>query len=223
VNLDFLWSHVDLPAYPGEGFELDAGYTYAGGPLGGDTDFHRLEAGATVYKTLYTTREEARHILSLSGRIGWAREFGDSEQVPIFERFFLGGHSTVRGFDYGEVGPRASGNPYTNEGRERIIETTAKGKGQPTGGEGMWRARLEYGIPVAEPWIRGLVFSDMGNVTDGFDEDLASKTRASLGVGIRFRIPYLGPIPIAVDFAWPFRSERGDGERVFSFSFDRPF
>jgi outer membrane protein insertion porin family len=223
VSFDFLWSHVDLPAYPGEGFELDAGYMLAGGPFGGETDFHRVEAGGTIYKTLYTTRKEARHILSLTGRIGWAHEFGDTDQVPIFERFFLGGHSTIRGFDYGEVGPRASGNPYTNEGRERIIETTANGRGEPTGGEGMWRARLEYGIPIAEPWIRGLCFSDMGNVTDGFDRDLASKTRAALGVGVRFRIPYLGPVPIALDFAFPFRSERGDGERVFSFSFDRPF
>lgn len=223
MSLVLGFTRVDLPSYPGEGFELDATYTLGGGPFGGDVDFHLLEAGGTVYKTLYTTRDESRHILSLSGRVGWARESGSTDQVPIYERFFAGGLSTVRGFDYAEVGPRASGNPFTDAGREQIMESIARGRGQPTGGEAMWLARLEYGVPVYEPVLRGVVFVDAGNVTDTWTDDLLKTYRVAAGFGIRLKIPLLGPVPLALDLGWPLRKERGDGTRVLSFFIDRPF
>ena len=45
----------------------------------------------------------------------------------------------------------------------------------------------------------------------------------AVGFGIRVRVPFLGPTPIALDFAWPIQKEKGDRLQVFSFSFDQPF
>ena len=224
LTLGFGWDHVDLPASPGKGFEFDLSWEVAGGPLSGEIDYNKVEAGVKSYFTLYTTRDSQRHILTLEGRTGWANAYGDSDDVPLFDRFRLGGSSTVRGFAYGEVGPRAKGNPFTEEGRQMIEDSIARGDGDPIGGESMWLLRAEYSFPLYEDILRGVVFSDSGNVSVGhYDDDLWRKWRSSLGFGLRIRIPFLGPTPIALDFGWPLRKEKGDRTQVISFSIDRPF
>ncbi len=166
LSLDLGWRHVDLPASPGRGWEAGLSYELSGGFLGGEIDYHKVELNHIRYFTLYTTREEQRHILELSTRVGWAREFDGTDQVPLFDRFLAGGSGTIRGFDYGEVGPRAEGNPFTNKGRKRIRRSLRDGSGDPLGGEALWLARAEYGFPLYERILRGIVFVDAGNVTD---------------------------------------------------------
>lgn len=224
LTLGLGWDHTDLAASPGWGFESDLSYEVAGGPIGGEIDYQKVEAGWTQYFTIYTTRENQRHILTLTGRMGWAHAFGDSSEVPLFDRFRLGGQSTVRGFAYGEVGPRAEGNPYTPEGQQRIADSIARGHGDPLGGESMWLLKAEYGFPLYADVLRGVVFFDSGNVSEGhFDGYLWNRWRASVGFGFRIVLPILGPQPLALDFGWPVRKERGDDTQVISFSIDRPF
>jgi outer membrane protein insertion porin family len=218
------WDHVDLPASPGKGFETDLAYTLAGGPLQGEIDYNKIEYSLTTYHTLYTTRSDQRHILMFRGRIGAAAEFGDTDQVPIFDRFFAGGHTTVRGFPFGEVGPKGEGNPFTNKGKNKVRKSTANNQGDPMGGEALWLFRAEYGFPLYQRLLRGVVFFDSGNVADTWkSDDIFTDTRASVGFGVRIALPFFGPTPVALDFGWPVRKVDGDDTQIISFSLDRPF
>ncbi len=223
LGLNFGWTAVDFPISPGNGWEADLSYTFGGSFLGGNVNFNKLEARVTNYTTLYTTRAGQRHILEISARAGIADEYGKSDIVPIFERFFAGGLSTVRGFEYGEVGPRASGNPESVVGRELIAESLLTGKGEPTGGQAMVLLKAEYGFPIYEQFVRGVTFVDSGNVTERWSPRLLETYRVAVGFGVRVKVPFFGPTPIALDFAWPIQKEKGDGLQVFSFTFDQPF
>jgi outer membrane protein insertion porin family len=115
------------------------------------------------------------------GRLGWltAHSGGD---LPIYERFFLGGINSLRGFDYYSVGPR---DPET---------------GDVVGGERMVQLNLEYRFPLyKEAGLTGLVFYDTGNAwraDTGYD---FSDLRKSAGVGIRWYSP-IGPLRL--EYGW---------------------
>ncbi|MEN8149922.1 MAG: outer membrane protein assembly factor BamA [Planctomycetota bacterium] len=217
------WARVDLPASPGRGFLTDIGFDLAGGPFGGEVDYWKVQAGITQFNTLWTDRKERRHLLELKFRIGGSKPYGSSDQVPPFDRFYAGGRNTIRGFEYGTVGPRAEGNPNTNRGRQKIERSLRSGDGDPMGGETMWLFRSQYGFPVYDQFLRGVVFVDGGNTADNWNTNLWTRTRVAAGFGIRVKVPFFGPTPLAFDFAWPLRDEEGDDLQVISFSIDRPF
>ena len=88
----------------------------------------------------------------------------------------------------------------------------------------MWLGRAEYDFPIYEQVFRGVVFVDAGNVTYTWNENLLKTYRVAWGFGVRIRItPIFGPVPLALDFAWPLKSEKGDRTQVVSFSIGRPF
>ena len=68
--------------------------------------------------------------------------------------------------------------------------------------------------------VTGVVFVDSGTVVDdpGFDE-----YRVSVGAGLRIYIRQFGPVPIALDFAFPLAKQDLDETQVFSFSAELPF
>jgi len=74
----------------------------AGGPFGGDTEMYRLEINTAYY---YPGFAEG-HIWEVYGKLGVVDTFGDSRRVPYFDRFFLGGGYSLRGYDYRDIGPR---------------------------------------------------------------------------------------------------------------------
>ena len=132
-----------------------------------------------------------RHVLSLRGRLAIS-----GKDTPIYERYFAGGFSTLRGFDFRGASPRSGG--------------------VTVGGELMLLGSVEYLFPITDgDVIYGVVFTDFGTVeevarlhTDAF--------RVAPGFGLRISVPAMGPAPIALDFAFPVASEDGDETRVFS-------
>lgn len=163
---------------------------YAGGPLGGETDLYDLNAQTTQFIGAW-----GQSVVILRGRAGVVAPTADAEEVPLFDRYFLGGPNSVRGFEYREIGPRDE-------------------DGEPLGGETMVFASAEYTFPLV-PKIRGAVFYDSGMIwADAyeFDSDLDS----CYGIGLRLDIPMM---PIRLDYAWVLNgdeyTERGDGR--FSF------
>jgi outer membrane protein insertion porin family len=64
--------------------------------------------------------------------------------------------------------------------------------------------------------VRGVVFCDTGAVQPTID-NWQDRYRVAPGFGLRITIPAMGPAPIALDFAFPIVSEKGDREQVFSF------
>jgi outer membrane protein insertion porin family len=183
---------------PTKGGERSASFEYAGGILQGDTDFTREELEASQYIPIF-----GRHVFRLLGKYGTMEEFGDSESVPIFERFFLGGRNTVHGYDYRHIGPKD--------------ET-----GEPLGGKSMLLLSAEYTYPIYENILRGAVFYDTGSVSVDSYEFNTEDMKAGWGVGLRILIPKLN-IPVNLDYSWPLDADEFDedeGRFDFSLGFD---
>jgi outer membrane protein insertion porin family len=155
----------------------------AGGPLGGDSDFYKVELSSARYFRGFG----GGHVLELSAQTGVVDSYGDDPRVPLFDRWFLGGMHSLRGYRYRRVGPRDV------DGKE------------PIGGNTYWFASAEYSIPIIER-LRFAVFYDIGNVyrgaysfsTQGPDYGAFSD---NWGVGIRLNVPGMGPLRL--DYAFP--------------------
>lgn len=168
----------------------------AGGLLGADTDFYRLREVNTSFHPVPWFED---HVLAIQLRAGVVEEYGDSDRVPLSERFFLGGPYTVRGFKYRAVGPKDE-------------------NGEPIGGRTMAMASFEYLVPIV-PMIRGAVFYDAGMVwEEAWKVD--SNLNSGAGLGVRFDLP-IGPIRL--DYAWPIDTDEfnddPNGRLHFSFSY----
>ena len=108
-------------------------------------------------------------------------EYGGDDDVHLFDRLFLGGAQTMRGFKYRHVGP---------------IDAAT---GEPLGGKSGAMVQLEYTIPVVS-MLRVAGFYDIGNVwADPYQFDLGDYC-TDIGLGVRLDFP---AFPIRIDYAWP--------------------
>ena len=141
---------------------------------------------------------------------GWVTSLGDSP-VPLFERFFVGGIYTVRGFERNSLGPGVpvASFPDSTPGRFNV------------GGVKQLIFNAELEIPIfAEVGIRGVLFFDAGNAWD-IDEDLNPlDMRTAVGFGFRWQSP-VGPLR----FEWgiPLDPKEGEDPIVFEFTIGNSF
>jgi outer membrane protein insertion porin family len=169
----------DSVFFPTRGQRGVVSATYAGGPLGGDTDNYELRVRHAVYIPLWF-----RHVFMVRGEVVTVEPLGDAKEVPIFDRVFLGGSGTIRGFDFRDVGPKDN-------------------QGEPIGGRTGAYVSTEYTIPVGGPF-RLAGFYDTGMVwTDAYTMDL-DNLNSGYGVGLRVDIPQF---PIRIDYAWQAESD----------------
>ncbi|NLC82038.1 MAG: BamA/TamA family outer membrane protein, partial [Lentisphaerae bacterium] len=142
-----------------------------------------------------------KHVLSLRGRVETVDSYGDDE-VPIYERLFLGGPRTVRGVEYRDIGPK-------------VFRGSVDGAHAPIGGETLALVTAEYTIPVFKA-VRFATFMDVGSIgEDAFDPEL-SDVCVTAGVGLRIDIP---GFPIRFDFAVPVvEDDDYTDDEVFSFA-----
>jgi outer membrane protein insertion porin family len=165
---------------------------YAGGPFAGDAEFTKLEGSTSWYFPMFW-----KTVFHFKGSAGQVFE-NETDKLPVYERFYLGGINTVRGFDYGDISPL---DPVTGE---RI------------GGDKMWYTNWEILFPLAESQgVQGLVFFDAGQVLDD-DEDWALDSyRESVGLGLNWLSP-MGPLKIV----WGYNLDPLDDEdnSVWDFS-----
>ncbi len=168
----------------------------------GDVQTVKLEVSGERYWTIYEVRGQHRQVLGLSGRIGVVAPYGG--HVPVFERYYAGGFSSLRGFEFEGVSPVDSAT------------------GDLVGGEGLLTGSLEYSIPVtADDGFRLLGFVDAGYVTAHAQDVLTAwdELRVAPGIGIRWQVPFLGLTTIEVDVAVPVLKQSGDKTQALSFSF----
>ena len=96
------YSTLNHGLMPSRGQRTQLSAEIAGGPFGGETEMYRLELESAYYfPGLWQG-----HVLEVIGRIGVVDNFGESDRVPYFDRFFLGGSYNMRGYDYRDIGPR---------------------------------------------------------------------------------------------------------------------
>lgn len=166
-------------------------FEYAGGPLAGETDLYRLEARTSHYVPLWLA-----HVLNLRGWASVVEPHGSSDRVPIFDRLFLGGARTLRGFEYRDVGPKDE-------------------NGEPIGGSSGAFASAEYTIPISKSF-RVAAFYDIGMIwPDAYEFD-TSTYNSDYGVGIRLDIP---GFPLRMDYAWPLEADEFNDRDSGRFNF----
>jgi outer membrane protein assembly complex protein YaeT len=194
VEVGLVRDTTDSLLFPSEGYRASGSLEQAGA-LGGNYTFTRAVLDGRKYWTVTRDVLDRRSVLSVHGRVGGI--FGDA---PIFERFFAGGQGSLRGFEYRGIGPYKRG---TN-----------------VGGDFLALASAEYQFPIFEKTLSGVFFLDTGTVEKTIS---LSTWRASAGVGVRFTVPFFGPVPFALDFGFPISKGKDDETELFSFSIGTSF
>lgn len=179
----------DVPFFPTQGHLVELGFQQAFG----DFEYSKLDIDLRRY---FLVRERpdgsGRHTLALSTQIGLT-----GTDTPIFENYFAGGFSTLRGFDFRGASP---------------VDSTIV-----VGGRFQFIGAVEYFFPLtADDMLKGVVFCDFGTVERNIEID-SDNFRVSPGFGIRVNIPALGPAPLAFDFGFPVAFAPTDQKEVFSF------
>jgi len=152
--------------------------------LGGFINMHRVVVDATHYSPLFR-----RVVLANALRSGYSQPYGDSQEIPVFERFFLGGANSVRGYGERRVGDRDS--------------TDA-----PLGGKRRFSSSVELRFPLF--WkFRGAAFVDGGQVANHWSGVSPRFWKFSAGGGIRLVTP-VGPFRL--DAGYKLNRDPGDTE-----------
>ncbi len=179
---------------------------FSGGPLGGQTDTYSFELKSSQYFPGFFKG----HVFEMHAAAGVTDNHG-SDRVPLFDRWFLGGQNTLRGYRFRRVGPRDD----TNEA---------------IGGNTYWIGSAEYTVPVIDR-VRLAAFYDIGMVyQDPYSLDSAYKYKNTVGatihedsnfyndnvgIGVRLQLP-IGPLRL--DYGIPISGDgRNDGSGRFQF------
>lgn len=197
MTLRLTYDSRDSLFTPTEGWYASFQQEVAGGPFGGTKDFWRSKADAVHFWTFFEDKQERPHVLALRGEAAIADEYGDSDNVPFYDRWYAGGIGSLRGFDFHTVCPRDA-------------------SGDPIGGEGMLTASVEYFFPIFTEQIRGSVFYDAGAVWAQYD-DMDTDWRTAAGLGLHMRTP-LGPMPVRLYFSKPLNHKDGDDTATVQFN-----
>ncbi|MBC8286567.1 MAG: outer membrane protein assembly factor BamA [Nitrospinae bacterium] len=177
---------------PSKGWRHMVGFELAG--LGG------AKFSKSVYEVTYYRPIVGKLVGAAHGRVNYGDGYG-GEKLPGFERYFMGGPTSLRGFTIQDIGPKDS-------------------RGNPVGGSQSLLVNLEVQYPFTKSF-RGFLFYDRGNVYGtGFNTNTTAKNfdlgemRSSVGAGIRFISPF-GPL----GFAYGFKLDQQTGEEAAQFHF----
>ncbi|MGD0252082.1 MAG: BamA/TamA family outer membrane protein, partial [Verrucomicrobiota bacterium] len=179
----------------------------------GDSTFYKVEVKSDWFFPGFFKG----HVLEAGGRAGIADSLGSGD-VPFYDRYYLGGLYSLRGFKYRNIGPR---DPAYYPGNLAGIPD------EPIGGDSYWFGSLEYSIPILEKengvGVRIALFYDAGAVgaqpysfSGNFDDNW--------GLGFRLNIPHLGPLRL--DYGVPIHHDQynsGSGQFQFGVGYTREF
>ncbi|HOW43766.1 MAG TPA: outer membrane protein assembly factor BamA [Candidatus Aminicenantes bacterium] len=186
------YSTVDSPIFPTSGSKLLASYRYSGGFLGGDVFLHKVKLELVHFQPLWM-----RHTLGLHLAYEGLAPFSN-RAVPFYEKFFLGGERSIRGFETYTIGPRDK-------------------KGNILGGTKSLLFNLEYAIPLTQQFSF-VFFYDMGNAYDAGMPIRLKDVYTSTGVELKVFVPMLN-VPFRLIFAYNPRVLRNtDAHWVFKFA-----
>lgn len=172
--------------------------THAGGLLGGTNAFSRFVVNSGWYYPNPLFSESAFHV---KGRVGLMTQ-GDGD-LPAYEKFYLGGINSVRGYEWTDITPR---DPVT---------------GEKLGGEKMVQINVEFTFPLLKSvGLIGVVFFDQGNVWEDSDDYDLTDLRRSYGAGFRWNSP-MGPLRI--EYGRILDPQAGDPEGNWEFAVGAQF
>jgi len=179
----FTWDTRNNPVNPENGVLVGAGYDFSSRALGGEISFNRLTATVRGYLGMWDG-----WVLAGAARSGLIVPFGETDDIPIQERFFRGGPTTVRSFPQFELGPKTL-------------------DGDPIGGETFLVLNTELRFPIYKV-LGGAAFVDAGQVWRFWEDYGSNGLSYGIGGGLHLRTP-IGPI--RVDAAW--NPDPGENEK----------
>lgn len=177
---------------PSKGWRIDVQSYLAGGFLGGDVSIYGI--GIDVARYIHLPGDT---ILTFEGEIAAVDTWNGDGEVPIYDRLYLGGPNSLRGFSYRDVGPKDE-------------------NGEPIGGNTLARFTAEYTFPIVEK-VRGAIFYDVGFVNAGSWDFNGSNVNSDVGVGLLLELPAIGPIRI--DYGIPIQADE-DNDSAGKFQFN---
>ncbi len=185
INLSIERDTRDNPLMPLRGAFTQIHSEYVGGFLGGQNNLLKLTISWSRYNQL--TRKEKLNVLATRLKFGYVEELTSKDYVPTFDRFYLGGASTVRGYAENSLGPKDE-------------------EGKPLGAKAILIGNVELRKELF--WKFGYsIFLDAGNGWSSVNRMRLDDVRLALGLGLEFFTP-IGPL--RVDYGH--RVKKGEGE-----------
>lgn len=179
--------------------------------IGDNRTYYKIEATTAWYFPGLTIPGNGffhNHVIEVGGRAGIAGSLSGGD-VPFYDRYYLGGLYSLRGFKYRNISPRESDSP------------------EPIGGDSYWFGSIEYSFPILEkdegPSLRFAAFYDVGSVGPG-TYTFGGNFDDNWGLGIRLDIPHLGPLRL--DYGIPIHRDKynnNGGQFQFDAGYTRPF
>jgi outer membrane protein insertion porin family len=160
----------DNPFDPSRGLLAGISLKAASPLLLSEVHFNKFEAYGSVFHKLHK-----RVVLALSVRGGLAFGLGTADEMPIVERFFLGGGTTVRGYEQDTLGPKGDDN-------------------NPMGGNAYLEGNIELRTAIGRGFSL-VPFLDMGNVWINASDIDPAHLKYTTGLGLRYETP-VGPLRV---------------------------
>jgi outer membrane protein assembly complex protein YaeT len=194
-SLGLVWNSTDDLFKPTEGEIVSFNADQGGGIWGGPYEFFKLTGEAKKYfpigwETIFAGRL----------KLGVADAIGSKKNYPLFERFFAGGQSSVRGYGRRRLGPLNSDD-------------------EPLGGLSLIEGSVELRRPVWRE-LGGALFLDFGQVSLKSFDIPVNDLQFSTGFGLSYTTP-VGPLRL--DIGFPFNPPRGDRAWQIHFSVGAAF
>jgi len=190
ILTSLVFDRRDNPLLSRRGQRVTLSPYIAGGFLGGDVQIYGFDVeGSQYFRFRWDT------ILLFNVEVATVNTWGSGDQVPIYDRLYLGGSNNLRGFPFREVGPQDD-------------------QGQPIGGNSMARATVEFTFPIIEK-ARGAIFYDTGFVNSEAWSFGFNHIASDIGVGIRLDLP-IGPLRL--DYGYPIQRDGYNGGGHFNFN-----
>ncbi len=175
--------------------------------LYGDLNPRFLGASVNTYKTEakasnYISFLDNALTLHTGLKVGQTQRIGSGKLIPLYDRYFLGGGDTIRGFPYRKISPMDSND-------------------DAYGGESMMLGNVELTHPIYR-FIKGAVFADFGNVWEKAWNLNLQDINVGAGYGLRIKIPYVNT-PVKLDLAYPIVKNQEGVSRKLRFHFNMGF
>lgn len=177
---------------PSTGAVITVDTEYAGGAFGGDNYYTKYKINTSKYFNIWSD-----HVFMAHLRLGYAHG-NEGRNLPVYERYYLGGINSLRGFDYNSVGPK---DPAT---------------GDVIGGNKEILFNIEYLFYLKkEANLKFVMFYDMGNAFDDNNDIELSKLRHAAGYGIR----WISPVgPLRLEWGYNIDPEPGEAKSQWEFT-----